>query len=52
VVLHNAYKYSILMGSNTTELAGRATLWAWEPIWNPWEAKNISLVSNRDFQVL
>jgi hypothetical protein len=28
VVLHNAYKYSILMGSNTTELAGRATLWA------------------------
>ena len=29
VVLHNAYKYSILMVSNATELAGIATLWVW-----------------------
>lgn len=28
VVLRNAYKYSILMVCNTTELAGIATLWA------------------------
>ena len=28
MVLHNAYKYSILMVSNATELAGIATSWA------------------------
>jgi hypothetical protein len=34
VVLHNAYKDGILMVSNTTELAGIATLWARGPMWN------------------